>query len=56
MCGSCGQKYRGLSQNRANRPLVRYRRVRGGKREIVPPTKIKPVETEVPTEEKKETT
>lgn len=55
MCSSCGQKYRGLSGNKAHRNLTRYRRVRGGKREVVPPPEVKqPVsEVEVPAESKK---
>lgn len=37
MCSSCGQKYRGLSQRRASDRLVRYRRLRGGRKEVVRP-------------------
>lgn len=59
MCGSCGQKYRGLSGNRSHRQLTRYRRLRGGKKEVVPDASTKVLEsqvvTPVPTEEKKET-
>lgn len=58
MCGSCGQKYNGLNQNRAHRQLVRYRNLRGGKREVVQetPSEVKPPEPEKPvsTEEKKD--
>lgn len=56
MCSGCSQKYRGLSGSRARKDLTRYRRVRGGKREAIPPSEIKKPETESPVsvEDKKE--